>query len=116
MFHRPRLLPSFLAVAALVGVMSQAASCTLDQLGTTRAETGEACGEDSNCDDENKCTVNSCGPTKICVYTPVDGLAPEQKAGDCKQGTCNDGNFTEVNDDTDIPDDLETCTMDGWQG
>ncbi|HRI65841.1 MAG TPA: hypothetical protein PK156_16455 [Polyangium sp.] len=74
---------------------------------------GEVCADDTNCDDQDQCTVNVCGPNKTCVYTPIDGIAPQQKAGDCKQGFCNAGSLTENSDDTDLPDDLESCTTDG---
>ncbi len=74
---------------------------------------GEACSDDTNCDDPDQCTVDRCGENKTCVYTPIDGVAPEQKAGDCKQGFCDKGVFTEKPDDTDLPDDLESCTTDG---
>jgi hypothetical protein len=73
---------------------------------------GLPCNEDANCDDKDQCTVNLCGGNKTCEYKPVDGLAAEQKAGDCQQGFCAKGVFTQNPDDMDLPDDLESCTID----
>ncbi|MBK9258797.1 MAG: hypothetical protein IPM54_03060 [Polyangiaceae bacterium] len=112
MFSRPRLLPSLFATLFVAGIVSQAASCALDQYGSEPPSSTEACADDVNCDDKDQCTKNVCGGNKVCEYKPVDGLAPEQMAGDCRQGTCTAGVLSQINDDSDLPDDLESCTTD----
>ncbi|MFT3775691.1 MAG: hypothetical protein QM820_60870 [Minicystis sp.] len=73
------------------------------------------CKDDSQCDDHNPCTTDTCSPDKTCVSTPLDGVpAPDaaQTAGDCKTIQCVDGKPHDVAQDDDTPDDDESCTID----
>lgn len=119
-----RLLPSFLATILFAGVVAQAASCTLDQQGTgEKPKVTFPCSEDANCrvtlpgqdgpDDKDSCTLNVCGPTGICEFPIVPGIAPEQTPGDCQRTNCTaSGEKSDEPDDEDLPDDLESCTID----
>lgn len=115
MHSRSKLLPSLSIALLLAGIISQAASCTLDQNGTLPPEEVQACQTADTCpDDKNQCTLNTCSDNKVCEYKPIEGIAPEQTAGDCQQGFCsNDGVYSEQPDDMDIPDDNQSCTNDG---
>jgi len=119
MQSRLRFLPSFLATILFASVVAQAASCTLDQSGTkTDTTVRTPCNEDANCkvegvDDKDSCTLNICGPSNVCEFPVVPGIAPEQKAGDCTRIVCTEtGDKSDEVDDNDLPDDLESCTVD----
>lgn len=119
MKNRFRLLPSFLATILFAGIVAQAASCTIDQLGTgEKPETKTPCTTDANCkvdgvDDKDSCTLNVCGPTGVCEFPIVPGIAPEQTPGDCQRTNCTAaGEKSDEIDDNDLPDDLESCTID----
>src|SRR5689334_19277684 len=55
------------------------------------------------------CNGNVCGTTFVSAGTPVSS----QTDKDCKINQCDGaGNVTTVNDDNDVPDDQNDCTMD----
>lgn len=114
MQSRIRLFPSFLATILFAGVVAQAASCTLDQQGTkVETDPPKSCNADANCDDKDSCTLNVCNASKVCEFQAVPGIAPEQTPGDCKRVNCTEaGAKSEEADDEDLPDDLESCTVD----
>lgn len=71
------------------------------------------CTVDANCDDANPCTIDECLPNNSCLYTAgANGLLPIQTPGDCHRDECLDGEVVLTNDDADIADDGEPCTMD----
>jgi hypothetical protein len=77
------------------------------------ASTGKSCLVDPECDDENPCTLDSCGAEKVCVYEAApDGDSKDQEPGDCRKNVCKDGLLQRVIDNGDVPDDKEVCTQD----
>lgn len=62
-----------------------------------------------------ECKVAVCGPTGICGVenTPYGAPAKMQTDGDCKLNICKNGVSVSADDDTDIDDDHQTCTIDG---
>src|SRR4051812_12665104 len=77
-------------------------------LATSGNETKQAntetpkCENAVHCDDQNPCTIDSCGDDGLCVATPVEGDPPSQPIGDCKRISCKAGAPTEGPDDTDV--------------
>jgi hypothetical protein len=62
-----------------------------------------------------ECKVAVCGPTGLCGVenTPYGDPAKTQTDGDCKLNICKSGVSVSQDDDTDIDDDHQTCTIDG---
>ncbi|APR78023.1 Tryptophan synthase alpha chain [Minicystis rosea] len=95
------------------------AGCGLNTHGTGNGGGGGGptipCNVDSQCDDDNPCTIEHCGADKTCAFTIVDGKpAPDaaQTAGDCKTIQCKNGEPTDVAQNDDVPDDKKPCTID----
>ncbi|MRG91258.1 hypothetical protein [Polyangium spumosum] len=110
---RPRLFSTLLAAAFVASALVQATSCALQTDGSKPVVDTVPCETAANCNDNNACTVDTCGDAKICVFTPtMDGPNPAQTAGDCKRLDCAGGEEVLVNDADDIPDDNEPCTVD----
>jgi hypothetical protein len=56
------------------------------------------------------CVEGGCGAAPVLLGTPVLG----QVVGNCKVTVCDgNGGTQDQNDDSDVPDDLNTCTLDG---
>ena len=71
------------------------------------------CNVNSQCDDQNPCTTDSCGPDKTCLFAGLDGVpSPVQTAGDCLTVQCVKGEPVSKPDDADIPNDHNDCTID----
>ncbi|MDI1451100.1 hypothetical protein [Polyangium sp. 6x1] len=74
------------------------------------------CGPENPCDDGNPCTEDACNASAgICMFTNLDGLPTPGYVlmpGDCSQHICVAGEDTAVADDTDIPVDMNACTLD----
>jgi len=107
-----RLVAVAFGVAA---VALGAASCSLvsglDDLKFD--ESGAPCSADGQCDDGNACTIDSCGPEGLCVHGSLSGVpSPTQKDGDCKKQVCQDGEPIDQNDEGDVEDDSNDCTVD----
>ncbi|RLB62904.1 MAG: hypothetical protein DRI90_08015 [Deltaproteobacteria bacterium] len=68
------------------------------------------------CDDDNGCTVDTCNAgTNECTHEALNNMeAPgaEQEDGDCLIILCEGGVEQPVNDDTDLPEDDNQCTLD----
>jgi len=75
---------------------------------------GQPCSSASACDDQNPCTDDACSSDNLCTHTAVpDGPSEKQIPGDCHAAACAAGQIVQENDDTDIPDDHNDCTIDG---
>jgi hypothetical protein len=75
---------------------------------------GSACNNDLQCDDKDLCTTDSCS-AGVCGHKSLaDGPAPDavQTPFDCKVVTCAAGKAASQDDDKDIPDDKDDCTVD----
>jgi hypothetical protein len=72
------------------------------------------CNVDGDCNDDNPCTTDTCGPDKTCAFKGIDGPAPNaaQTPGDCKTLQCARGEPNDEPDDADVPDDKKDCTVD----
>jgi hypothetical protein len=71
------------------------------------------CNVSSQCNDQNPCTKDSCGPDKTCIFEALDGVpSPDQAAGDCKTVQCVKGEPVDKPDDNDVADDGKDCTID----
>jgi hypothetical protein len=68
------------AIGGCDGWACQSGVCTATQAGAD-------CSEDSECDDSNPCTSDSC-PSGHCVYVPVDGGSCNSGQGVCQGGAC----------------------------
>lgn len=65
-------------------------------------------GSDTECQ-RRTCTGNICGVSNLAAGTPTSN----QTTGDCKRQVCNSaGEITSENDDSDVPDDTNGCTID----
>lgn len=134
--HRSvRLGPWCLLPVALVGAV---AGCTqdFDQFlptasggagalgGASTGATGGVggagtCASAADCDDQNPCTADSCGASGCESEALPDGLAPgyDDLPGDCVQDECVGGTLVAgAPDDTESPDDQESCTTDACAG
>ena len=77
------------------------------------ASTGPQCTVDLECEDENPCTLDTCGEGKTCEHESApNGDAKDQVEGDCSRTVCTNGIPSEVPDTGDILDDDEYCTLD----
>jgi hypothetical protein len=111
-----------LAAAVLAVVGSAAGGCNL-VLGIHELPDGgsggaEPCTSDLQCDSHGGCATSVC-KDGVCEATPLpDGKAPAsaQIPFDCKVFTCVGGVVEQQNDDQDIPDDGEECTVDSCSG
>ena len=105
--RRSRLVTAVL-LSALV-IAAAFAGCTLPRQGTLQQE----CTADSQCDDQNPCTIESCSPEGMCdrLQAP-DGPLPEQTAEDCTLQVCALGQQAPQFDPSDISDDGNQCTVD----
>ncbi len=76
------------------------------------------CTTDTECDDGNPCTSDSCSAElAACEHTALpDGPLATQVTGDCRRDDCLGGEVVPTNDDTDIADDGESCTTDTCSG
>src|SRR5690348_15475205 len=76
-----------------------------------------ACSQDSDCDDQNPCTVDSCSQG-ACQSVADDTLVPAQAApDDCKRQVCQGGAVTDVSDDAEIPQGApDDCKREACQG
>jgi hypothetical protein len=111
-----------LAAALLALAGSAAGGCNLvlgiHELPDTGAGGGKACKSDLECDSQSACATSAC-KDGVCESTPLpDGKAPAstQIAFDCRVFTCIDGLLGQQDDDQDIPDDGEQCTVDSCSG
>jgi hypothetical protein len=74
------------------------------------------CTADTQCDDTNPCTTDTCDTDHACRFTALDGApASQQTLGDCITTTCVEGVATDVPNDADVGDDGEDCTVDSCQ-
>ncbi|MRG91257.1 hypothetical protein [Polyangium spumosum] len=75
-----------------------------------------SCDAQTPCDDGNACTEDVCNVgIGACLFTDLDGLPTpgyESVPGDCVQRICVAGEDTAVVDDTDVPVDVNPCTLD----
>jgi hypothetical protein len=111
-----------LAAALLAVAGSAAGGCNLvlgiHELPDTGSGGAEACKSDLQCDSHGGCATSVC-KDGVCETTPLpDGKAPPsaQIPFDCKVFTCVGGVVEQQNDDQDIPDDGEQCTVDSCNG
>ncbi|MDI1433525.1 hypothetical protein [Polyangium sorediatum] len=74
------------------------------------------CSAQKPCEDGNPCTEDACNAgAGTCLFTDLDGLPTPGYVpvpGDCLQHICVAGDDTAVVDDTDIPVDMNSCTLD----
>ncbi|MBM4373952.1 MAG: hypothetical protein FJ095_02630 [Deltaproteobacteria bacterium] len=87
------------------------AGCALDRSGTIPRD----CTVDTQCDDQNPCTVDVCSDNGLCGHEPNDDVALPQVEGDCRYASCEDGEPVDVSDTADFSDDGESCTVDSCQ-
>jgi hypothetical protein len=78
---------------------------------------GTSCaGDPVACDDANPCTDDLCDlDSGACDHSALDGVpapAAAQATGDCQLLHCVDGAILAANDDEDLPDDGQECTLD----
>jgi hypothetical protein len=108
---------SFLVLlAAALSFWTWAMGCNLDSSGY--GETEDVCTTKANCDDNNVCTEDTCGPDGICVHKILpDGQFPDGVTGNCKVFACKGGVQSEVPLPDDVSDGdectLDTCTPNG---
>ena len=102
---------SFFGLVGLVfAVWIVAVGCNLDASGF--GDTDDFCTDATHCDDNNACTVDSCGADGVCVHDPIaSGQFPDGVQGNCKIYECDDGKETLVFFAEDI-DDGNDCTAD----
>lgn len=95
------------AVVLVGGLLAQGfGGCVLNREGGL----GARCSADSECDDGNPCTADSCTAQGSCANDPVD--APlGQTEGDCLVNLCR-GGVIDVEPADDPEDDGEACTED----
>ncbi len=111
---RRRFLSALVAIAAFAGAATQVASCAFEPYGTQTVDQAKACSTDTNCDDQNPCTIDACQADKTCAFSnAVNAPLMQQIAGDCRRDDCVNGELVPTNDDADITDDSEPCTTDG---
>jgi hypothetical protein len=108
-FARSRRLLVSVALAALL-LAALFAGCTLPRGGTQQQE----CSVDSQCDDGNPCTIDTCTAQGMCDWPPVTDNEPlaNQTPGDCTLRICNQGVEVPQYDPSDLPDDGNDCTDD----
>lgn len=102
---------SFLGLAGLVlTAWILAVGCNLDTSGY--GETQGLCSTAAHCDDQNVCTIDTCGDDGVCVHAPADdGPVPDGVQGNCKVFQCSNGQQTESYQPDDV-DDGNPCTED----
>ncbi len=76
------------------------------------------CTVDTDCDDSNVCTADTCGTDGKCAHDKLDGDQPGlvNTPGDCKVIVCVAGVVTTNNDDTDVLVDGNPCTLKSCSG
>lgn len=108
----PSRATTWAAAITLVGgsVIGGFAGCSLS---TDGVSSPRACGVDSDCTDDNPCTLDTCEATNgTCVFTATpDGAPLNPVQGDCQQVECAGGKPTAKPDPTDV-DDGDPCTAD----
>jgi hypothetical protein len=109
------------SILAAAAVLLLFVGCGLSTQGLPGAGGGgssaRTCNVDHDCDDKNPCTTDTCNLDKVCESKDLDGVpSPEQTAGDCKTVHCVKGKASTETDDTDVPDDHESCTTDKCMG
>lgn len=82
--------------------------CALDRSGTLPRD----CTADTQCDDANPCTVDTCNERGLCGHEPNDDVVLAQVEYDCRYLACEDGEPVELPDSRDFLDDGESCTVD----
>lgn len=93
-------------------------SCTIgESVGSCKSGTCIIeCNAQNPCEDSNPCTEDLCNASiGSCTFVPLDGTPTPGAApiaGDCKLSICVAGKDTAIDDDSDIPDDANTCTLD----
>lgn len=77
------------------------------------AESANACNSNSDCEDDNVCTKDSCDQG-TCLNKKLNGPAAEdlQKPGDCLELVCQAGKLGEIVAKLDAPSDGKDCTAD----
>jgi hypothetical protein len=72
------------------------------------------CDTDADCNDDDPCTTETCVESKCAFEEAPDGdaIASDQTPGDCAKIVCEGGIGVKVDDDGDIDDDHEPCTLD----
>jgi hypothetical protein len=91
--------------------LTSLAGCT-SLLGLDADYRSRPCAVDAECDDQNPCTTDTCGPDGSCASTFDPANVPAQVEGDCKRFECRDGIASELAEPTDRPDDQNSCTTD----
>ena len=116
MISRPALVPALTAAIVLVlATVLSFAGCGLPLQGIASFEdAGTPCAADSQCNDSNPCTADTCKDGACEHITQADGPAPlvAQVANDCQVLMCSKGLPDQQNDDQDIQADAEACTID----
>jgi hypothetical protein len=99
--RHPRGSTAFLAVLSIAGC---AASPSDEDAGI---DAGRRCAVNADCDDGIACTVDTCGPARVCQYTGVDGLCGDGET--CMPGIGCVPTGCRTNADC---DDAVECTVD----
>ena len=87
-------------------------------IGGSGGSGGSACDPAACPPASNECVDVVCGTDGACSETPkADGtLAATQNAGDCNTNVCQAGVVVKQNDDADVKDDGNECTLDECSG
>jgi hypothetical protein len=92
---------------------------TMDEetgVGETLGTAGDHCTVDSECADDNPCTLDVCDGGE-CMQVPAsDVQAGEQNPNDCRVIVCMGGEPHEEPAPNDLPDDANDCTIDTCDG
>ncbi len=90
------------------------ASTSATTSGSGGAGGGPECVQPESCPDPgDACLVRTCeGGTCGTLARPDGFLLPNQTAGDCRVLTCEGGTTVASNDDGDLPEDFNDCTID----
>ncbi len=99
---------------ALASVLVLAGVGCGDDTGGSGGGRPTTCNTDADCNDDDPCTTETCVKT-ACAYEEApdgDAVAADQIAGDCSKIVCQGGRGLRADDDGDIEDDHEPCTLD----
>jgi hypothetical protein len=95
--------------------MPLAAAACGSQVVTPGGSGGAAiCVADSACDDQNPCTVDTCGADTTCAHdaAALDGQEmPDTQQGNCRKIRCQQGVPASVPDDVDTPTSTSPCIV-----
>jgi hypothetical protein len=105
--------PLLVLALSLGALLTSFGGCALSTGGIPAVDAGVSCETDTQCDDGNACTTDTCVQSMCAHGAVADGPLPAsaQTPGNCQKLVCMGGEPTSQNDDTNTPVSSNPCVL-----